>query len=97
MREIEIPLPANEKTKSAPEIFEAALIAENLTVTLKTGLAQYPGSVHWHIKRGKARGVLEATWWEAQNRFWLKVAAGRTADWIEDAAARLKARFEREL
>ena len=55
----------------------------NLVVTLRGTLKSYPGSIHWHLKQGKAKGVLEITLW--QDRAWLSVQEGRKGDWIEDA------------
>jgi hypothetical protein len=62
---------------------------------MKGTLANYPGCVHWHYKKGKARGTLEITWWERENRLWFKVAKGRTGDWIEGSITRLKGKIER--
>jgi len=36
-------------------------------------------------KRGKQRGVLEATYWPGENRAWLTYRSGRDADWIPAA------------
>ncbi len=36
-------------------------------------------------KRGKERGVLEATYWPSANRAWLSYRSGRDADWIPAA------------
>jgi hypothetical protein len=56
-----------------------------LVATMRSTLAQYPGCTHWHFKRGKDRGVLEATYWPSENRAWLSYRAGRDAEWIPDA------------
>jgi hypothetical protein len=69
---------------------EACVAAAGLRVTLKTTLAQYPGSVHWHVKQGRERGILEMTWWPQERRLWLAVHANRAGEWTEAAAARLK-------
>jgi hypothetical protein len=78
-------------------VVERACAAEGLRLTLKGTLAGYPGCVHWHYKKGKERGTLEITWWESKRRLWFKVAAGRTGEWIEAAAEKLKKRIEKQL
>lgn len=55
------------------------------------GLATYPGSRHWHLKRPGERGVLELTWDPVQEQAWLKVARNRQADWINESAKALVA------
>jgi len=94
MIEIDIQVPVGPHTHSVPEIVEQAVAAEALTVTMRSTLAQYPGSVHWHLKRGKERGTLEVTWWPNRSRLWLKVASGRSAEWIHGTACRLKFQIE---
>jgi hypothetical protein len=76
---------------------EACVTEVGLHVTLKGTLAAYPGSLHWHIKRGKERGVLELTWWPEQHRLWFSVHRNRTAPWIETAQSQLKQAIEAAL
>lgn len=90
MVEIEIHIPAQASSASIPRRIEQACAAEGLRLTLKDTLAGYPGCVHWHYKKGKERGTLEITWWEAKRRLWFKVAAGRTGEWMEAALEKLK-------
>ena len=94
MREMDLGVPPGCRADAIPRRIEEAIAAENLIVTQKSTLAHYPGCLHWHIKRGKERGVLEITWWEKENRLWFKIAAGRMADWIEATAAKLRALIE---
>ncbi|MDQ3457702.1 MAG: hypothetical protein M3498_00130 [Deinococcota bacterium] len=61
---------------------EEAARALGLVTTQVTTLAKYPGSVHWHFKRGRERGTLEATYWPEQNRAWLSYRSGREANWM---------------
>ncbi len=63
---------------------ERAAEALGLTVTMKGTLKSYPGSIHWHFKRGGAKGVLEITVWPKQSRAWIAVQDGRKAEWIEE-------------
>lgn len=52
-----------------------------LTVTQKTTLSTKPGSIHWHLKQGKAKGVLEITYWPAKEQILLEIHDNRQADW----------------
>lgn len=97
MIDIEIQLSADVPRDSIPEIVEQALSAESLTITMRSTLVQYPGCVHWHLKRGKERGTLEATWWPQRNRLWVKVAPGCEGDWIAETTNRLKTLIESHL
>jgi hypothetical protein len=83
MIELEIQLPQAPRSLSMADIVEQVCITAGLQLSLKGTLAQYPGSVHWHFKQGGQRGTLELTWWEKENRLWFKVAAGRSAAWID--------------
>ena len=89
MREIEVPLSPGASLPTVRRV-ESAAREVGLVVTLKTTLAKHPGCVHWHLKRDGERGVLEMTVWPEARRAWLSVQDGRRAEWIEDAAARLR-------
>ena len=88
MREIAVILPHGAAIPSIAGV-EAAIARGGLRVTLVGTLAQYPGCTHWHLKRGRERGVLELTVWPQQRRVWLSVQDGRNGDWIDAAAQRL--------
>jgi hypothetical protein len=64
-----------------------------LTLSAPHHLASYPGSLHWHICLSGSKGVLEVTWWPANRRFWLKVAANREGPWIGEAIEIILGRF----
>jgi hypothetical protein len=68
--------------------------ALGLSVTLKTTSAKFPGSIHWHFKKGRERGTLEATLWPSQNRLWFSMQDGRAADWVMPAAREIKIQLE---
>jgi hypothetical protein len=87
MLEIDIPIPSHINNDSIPAIVEQTCAQIGLDLVTKGTLARYPGCVHWHYKKGKARGTLEITWWVEKSRLWIKVAAGRTGDWIDEAIA----------
>ena len=58
-----------------------------LRITLETTLAGHPGSLHFHIKRGRETGTLEFTYVASEGRAWLSYHENRYAPWI-DAAVR---------
>jgi hypothetical protein len=65
-----------------------------LSITIKTTSAKFPGSIHWHLKKGRERGTLEITLWPSQNKLWFSMQDGRKGDWVLDAAHQLKEQLE---
>lgn len=53
----------------------------NLTVTQKTTLSTLKGSIHYHLKLGKAAGLLELTYWPKKHRLWIEIHNNRLAEW----------------
>jgi hypothetical protein len=78
-------------------IIDKAVIGFSLNVTMRGKLKSYPGSTHWHIKRGRERGTLEVTWWPKRRKLWIKIQAGRTAPWVDEIAPRFKREIELRL
>src|SRR5437870_4197182 len=97
MIECPVPVPAAAAAAGVAALVDAACDATGLTVTLRGTLRQYPGSVHWHCKRGQVRGTLEVTWWPAGRRLWLSVQAGRQGEWTDAALAHVAAELARLL
>jgi len=95
MIEVNIEIPENANTDIVIDSVERVCLLHQLSCTLKGTLASYPGSVHWHYKSGKQKGTLEITWWENNNRLWLKVADGRTGRWIEESLPQIKEDIEK--
>ena len=56
---------------------ERCFVACELRVALKGTAKAYPGSVHWHLKRGKQPGTVEVTLWAARRRLWVSVHGNR--------------------
>lgn len=84
MIEIEVPLPTGIATNRVPEVIDQTLMELGFSVTLRSTLRQYSGSVHWHIKHGNESGTLELTWWSQRQRLWFKITPRRNAAWIEE-------------
>ncbi len=89
--ELRLDEPLREDPRTAVE--EAAQTL-GLVTTQVTTLAKYSGCIHWHFKRDRDRGTLEATYWPAQKRIWLSYRSGREADWIAPAILQLKSLVE---
>jgi hypothetical protein len=94
MIEIEAALPQAIDAAAVPAMIEKICEEAGLTRTLFGALKSHPGSLHWHYKQGTGRGTLEITWIEASRRLWFAMQDGRSAEWIEPAMVRLKARLE---
>jgi transglutaminase-like putative cysteine protease len=56
----------------------------DLIVTQKSTLSTKKGSVHYHLKRGKSKGVLELTYWPAMRGLWVEIHDNRSAEWNEE-------------
>jgi hypothetical protein len=80
--------------RASEEAIERLCQTHGLSITLKTTQSKYPGSIHWHLKKGRERGTLEVTLWPAQNRLWFSMQDGRKGDWVMPTAHRLKAQLE---
>lgn len=94
MLEVDVNIPSHLKAESIPKIVEQACARFGLDRCSRGTLAKYPGCVHWHYKKGRQRGTLEITWWSRAARLWIKVAAGRSADWITESIPHLKRALE---
>jgi len=97
LTEVEIPLPPQFYNSQCEQAIENAAAEHGLLATMKNTLKQFPGSTHWHYKRGNERGTLEITLWPLEQRVWISVHANRRADWIDSAIPTLKEKIERSL
>jgi hypothetical protein len=89
MVEVDIPLHDALSLARVPLVVERACAEAGLKPTLTGTVARYAGSRHWHFRMGQARGTLEVTFWPAERRLWLKVAAGRQSTWTEAVLPKL--------
>ena len=96
MLEIEVDVPPHIELTEWESAIEAGCLASGLRVTLKGTLAQYPGSVHWHLKQGRQRGTLELTLWSQTRRLWFKVSAARQGAWMASVIPPLKYHLEQQ-
>ena len=96
MLEIEVNVPPEIKLVKWESKIESNCLAHDLRVTLKGTLAQYPGSVHWHLKQGRRPGTLELTLWPQTQRLWFKVSAARHGAWMASVIPSLKHQLEQQ-
>jgi hypothetical protein len=97
MIEVELRIPDDIDTETVVGIVEAVCKSHTLVSTLKSTLATYPGSIHWHFKKSNQKGTLEITWWESEPRLWFKVSSGRTGEWIDEIIPALQEEIEKAL
>jgi hypothetical protein len=76
---------------------ESLCASGGLTISMKSTLSAYPGSVHWHFKQRLAAGTLEITLWPEGRRLWFSVHRRRAAPWIPGSIRRLRVAIERAL
>jgi hypothetical protein len=97
MKEVEFQLPRQYDPAGIEELIEQVCREQGLCSALKGTLAKYPGSVHWHYKKGKQSGTLELTFDRLRGRLWAAVQAGRQAQWIDSELSVVRRRVERGL
>jgi hypothetical protein len=95
--EIDILVPQNVRPDKIIAVVDGAILDLDLIAAMRGSLKSFPGSIHWHVKRGRAQGTLEITWWPEERRLWIKIQAGRKAPWIDEIAPRFKREIESRL
>ncbi len=89
MRSVELAFSAQN-----PEAeLQSTLRGLGLILSPAVELKSYPGSQHWHVKHLGLPGTLELTWWPRKERFWIKVAKNREAEWIDAATEAITGKF----
>jgi len=97
VREAEVLLPSKVAASNVEHTVNRICAETALHVSLRGTLARYPGSLHWHLKRGSERGTLEITFDPGTTRLWLSVHARREADWIDEILSSLPQLIVQEL
>jgi hypothetical protein len=87
---IEIAIPANHEPAILIEQIEHCAALEGLDIGERMTLRTFPGSIHWHLRRPRTKGVLELTYWPSQRRLWFAVHSNRQAEWIAPTIERLQ-------
>jgi hypothetical protein len=77
------------------EQIERLCQSHGLSITMKTTLSKCPGSIHWHLKKGRERGTLEITLWPSKSRLWFSMQDGRKGDWVMPVAQQTKKELEK--
>jgi len=70
--------------------------ARGLSTSMKGSLKKFPGSIHWHLKKGRERGTLEVTLLPAEQRLWISIHENRNAAWVMKMAREFKRTIEGE-
>lgn len=97
MQQVALAIPTTVNLTEAVPVIDNCIAQLGLTITRKETLATYHGSIHWHLKQGKARGVLELTLWPAERRLWFSIHHNRSAPWIEAVQPALQQVIEQAL
>lgn len=77
--ELPFDLPRRDRSFSAAVQNWAGEIG--LVSKMMGSLARYPGSQHWHFKRGGQPGIIELTIIPDQARGWFSMRRGRARGW----------------
>jgi len=93
----DVDLPTGIAFADAARLVESRADAEGLRITLRGTLAQHPGSLHWHFKRGREPGTLEVTLLQSERCIRLAVHAGRVGPWTASVLERLASALEAAL
>jgi len=93
----EVKLPSSVDHRRVERIVEQTCKARGLEMTMKTSLVSYPGSAHWHFKKGTARGTIEVTFWRDGKRLWISVHSNRAGSWTAGEMHELKSDLEKRL
>jgi hypothetical protein len=97
MREVEFRIPSSAQLTYADSTIESACAAEGLQIGMKSTLAGFPGSTHWHFKRSSERGTLEITLFPRDRRIWASIQDGRRAAWIDSCLVIIRNVVEEDL
>ena len=97
MQEVEFQVPGGCDLANAENLIEHVCAALDLRPVMKSTLASYPGSVHWHYKRGKEKGTLELTVAPGSRRIWAQVHTTRGGAWIAEVLPRVRQEIQQGL
>lgn len=96
MKEIELKAVLTMDVSHLETVVANAASKYGLVPSLKSSLAKYPGCVHWHFRREREKGTLEITFWP-EHRFWFKMQAGRTGNWMKEIVPQIKTEIEMQI
>lgn len=91
---LEVELRAGTDLERIEGLVEETCRSRGLRLTVKRSLVSYPGSTHWHFKKGKERGTLEVTFWKQEKRLWFSIHANRAGSWTTVESGELKSVLE---
>ena len=97
MRDVQFRIPPSAQLTNVDSTIESACSGEGLQIGMKSALAGFPGSTHWHFRRPSERGTLEITLFPRDRRIWASIQDGRRAIWIDLCLAKIKHVVEEKL
>jgi hypothetical protein len=93
----EVKLPVSADLKSVEGLIQKTCKVRGLEMAMKTSLKSYPGSAHWHFRKGSAPGTVEITFWRNGKRLWISVHSNRAGSWTAAEMRGLKSDLEKKL
>ncbi len=90
MKIFEVKFPKDTELVTLEELVEHLCSKLGLQPTVKRSLRTYPGSIHWHYKRGEEVGTLELTLLPTESRLRISIHDNRVGPWTEKTARLLK-------
>ncbi len=97
MQSLEVRIPAGYNIERVNRIIELLCAEEGLDRKLKSTLKGYPGSTHWHFKKGNEAGTLEVTLWPSNSKIWFSIHDNRKGSWTKTSSSKLAAATRKAL
>ncbi len=94
MTDFPVTLAAGLAPQRVESLVEGCCRELGLIPAMKSSLAKYPGSIHWHFRKPRAVGTLEMTLWPAKARLWITIQDGRRTPWTEETVPELMQRLQ---
>ncbi|MDV3348979.1 hypothetical protein SPB21_08930 [Leptothoe sp. ISB3NOV94-8A] len=94
-----VELPEGISTDEMHGVLEKAAETVGMYISHVGGYSRkkYPNSVHWHFKRDrKEPGLLDATFWDVKNLFWLMIRH-REPQWVHEIVPTFLTAIKKEI
>ncbi len=97
MNTAEVKLPSAADLRSVEGLVQKTCTARGLEMAMKTSLKSYPGSAHWHFRKGNQPGTIEIIFWKDGRRLWIAVHSNRAGSWTAEEMRGLKSELQEKL
>ena len=94
-----IELPSGVSKSDMHAVVERAAATVGMYISHVGGYSRkrFPNSVHWHFKRDrKESGLLDATYWDVKNLFWLMIRHSEP-QWVQNMVPAFLSALRQEL